>query len=352
MASHPTMVVEAPVGPRDVIVVATEPFAVVTLTKLTFPFVPPAVPIFICMSPDALLVDDPVSKVRPPLAPDDDVFPVFILIPPVSYTVPPPVEIVTAPEFIAAVPVDSVSAPEFPAAVPEDTVTDPETLDEESPDAIVTAPVAPDVPTDPKTAVDAFPDFTDTVLLSVVDRDVPVKATVPPANVAEVLPPNEDVIPVTVTFPALPIKITSAPRAFTRKGLAVDKASVAICTKSCAVVPFVDAEVSPMVNAVCEAVVCAQFHTIGLFPLAMVADPPAAVTLLSVTVGVAHAASVVDDATSTCPDVGAVDPDTETVVVAVLIPLAAVAVAAVVALVAFATVPVVATSVESPVGNV
>lgn len=89
-----------------------------------------------------------------------------------------------------------------------------------------------------------------------------------------------------------------------------------------------------------------------MFAFAIVADPLAAVTLFSVADCAAHAARVVEEATSTCPDVGAVDPDTETVVVAVLIPLAAVAVAAVVALVAFATVPVVATSVESPVGNV
>ena len=61
------------------------------------------------------------------------------------------------------------------------------------------------------------------------------------------LVPDRDTAPAleTVTAPALETKTTSDPLAFTRNGLAVEEATVAICTKSCAVVPPVDADVSP-----------------------------------------------------------------------------------------------------------
>lgn len=136
------------------------------------------------------------------------------------------------------------------------------------------------------------------VVFTYDDRELPDITTAPPASVADVLPPNDETTPVVVKSPLLPTSMTSDPLAFTLNGFAVDAATVEICTRFCAPDPPVAADVSLMENAVCDAVVCAQFHVIGLFPLAMVDDPPAAVTAFSDTPMVAQVAFVLDDATS------------------------------------------------------
>lgn len=280
-------------------VVATDPFATPTFTKLTLPFVLVAVPMVMFMSP--LL---------------DELAPVLIVVDPV---------------LLVDVPLPKVTSPDG-SAPPLPDVTDTVPLAPLDPTPVVTANAPP---------VAVPPDAPPVVILIGPPPPVAPAPAVIVIALPVALPLTAVLVDVIVTSPVRLTRIVSTPRVTTCKGSAVDAASVPILQSTCDPLPPVDAEVSPIVKADCDAVVCAQFHAMALFAFAIVAGPVAATTLLKRRPCQIAAVELV--AVNTCPEDGAVALDTATVVEDDFRPFAAVATA---------TVPVVDTNVESPVGKV